>query len=73
MKQQLKLELKQIKARLAEIIKTLPHPKLPQILKEGRQREEMQQIESVIDRTEQDYQLEKELKSIQEKLAKLQQ
>ena len=72
MKQQLKIQLSQLKTHLGEILKDLPEPELPRLLKEGRKRGEMLEIDSIVSQSEQDFALEKELKEIQKKLAELQ-
>ena len=71
LKQQLNIQMKQLKAHLTQILKELPTPELPALLKEGRKRAEISDIEAIANESEYDYKLEKELKEIQKKLAEL--
>jgi len=63
--------MKQFKTHLTEMLKNLPKPELPALLKEGRKRTEITEIETIANENEYDYKLEKELKEIQKKLAEL--
>jgi hypothetical protein len=72
LKEQANVSLKQLKKHLIEILKQLPETDMPDIFKRGRKRQELNQIQNITEESESDYRLEKELKEIQEKLARLQ-
>ena len=71
-KQQIGLEIKELKKHLTEILHQLPKTEIPGFLRREKKRETLNAVENVIEEDEYDSNLEKELQEIQRKLAELQ-